>query len=82
MGTARMPADALARTSERPTTIPTKQTVGADLSASALFCCCPAAVRSVSRSGSSPVLKGKGISASDIGKMLGVSRATVYRYLL
>ncbi|WP_427136700.1 recombinase family protein [Pseudarthrobacter sp. S9] len=27
-------------------------------------------------------LKGKGISASDIGKMLGVSRATVYRYLL
>ena len=26
-------------------------------------------------------LKGKGISASDIGKMLGVSRATVYRYL-
>jgi DNA invertase Pin-like site-specific DNA recombinase len=27
-------------------------------------------------------LKGKGISASDIGKMLGVSRATYYRYLL
>ena len=27
-------------------------------------------------------LKGKGISASDIGKMLGVSRATVYRYLI
>lgn len=27
-------------------------------------------------------LKGKGISDSDIGKMLGVSRATVYRYLL
>jgi predicted transcriptional regulator len=27
-------------------------------------------------------LKDKGISASDIGKMLGVSRATVYRYLL
>lgn len=27
-------------------------------------------------------LKGKGIIASDIGKMLGVSRATVYRYLL
>jgi DNA invertase Pin-like site-specific DNA recombinase len=27
-------------------------------------------------------LKGKGISASDVGKMLGVSRATVYRYLL
>jgi DNA invertase Pin-like site-specific DNA recombinase len=27
-------------------------------------------------------LKGKGINASDIGKMLGVSRATVYRYLL
>ncbi|MEO3935090.1 recombinase family protein [Micrococcaceae bacterium Sec7.4] len=27
-------------------------------------------------------LKGKGISASDIGKMLGVSRATVYRHLL
>jgi DNA invertase Pin-like site-specific DNA recombinase len=27
-------------------------------------------------------LKGKGISASDFGKMLGVSRATVYRYLL
>jgi DNA invertase Pin-like site-specific DNA recombinase len=27
-------------------------------------------------------LKGKGISASDIAKMLGVSRATVYRYLL
>jgi len=27
-------------------------------------------------------LKGKGVSASDIGKMLGVSRATVYRYLL
>jgi DNA invertase Pin-like site-specific DNA recombinase len=27
-------------------------------------------------------LKGKGISASDIGRMLGVSRATVYRYLL
>jgi DNA invertase Pin-like site-specific DNA recombinase len=27
-------------------------------------------------------LKGKGISAADIGKMLGVSRATVYRYLL
>ena len=27
-------------------------------------------------------LKGKGISASDIGKMLGVSRATIYRYLL
>jgi hypothetical protein len=27
-------------------------------------------------------LKGKGISASDIGKMLGVSRATVYRYLM
>lgn len=27
-------------------------------------------------------LKGKGISASDIGKMLGVSRATVYRYLV
>jgi DNA invertase Pin-like site-specific DNA recombinase len=27
-------------------------------------------------------LKGKGISASGIGKMLGVSRATVYRYLL
>src|SRR6476661_5550535 len=26
-------------------------------------------------------LKGKGVSASDIGKMLGVSRATVYRYL-
>ena len=26
-------------------------------------------------------LKGKGIGASDIGKMLGVSRATVYRYL-
>jgi DNA invertase Pin-like site-specific DNA recombinase len=26
-------------------------------------------------------LKGKGISVSDIGKMLGVSRATVYRYL-
>ncbi|GAA2125144.1 recombinase family protein [Arthrobacter humicola] len=26
-------------------------------------------------------LKAKGISASDIGKMLGVSRATVYRYL-
>ena len=26
-------------------------------------------------------LKGKGISASDIGRMLGVSRATVYRYL-
>jgi DNA invertase Pin-like site-specific DNA recombinase len=26
-------------------------------------------------------LKGKGISAGDIGKMLGVSRATVYRYL-
>jgi DNA invertase Pin-like site-specific DNA recombinase len=26
-------------------------------------------------------LKGKGLSASDIGKMLGVSRATVYRYL-
>lgn len=26
--------------------------------------------------------KGKSISASDIGKMLGVSRATVYRYLL
>jgi predicted transcriptional regulator len=23
----------------------------------------------------------KGISATDIGKMLGVSRATVYRYL-
>ena len=27
-------------------------------------------------------LKGKGISAADIGKMLGVSRATVYRHLL
>ena len=27
-------------------------------------------------------LKGKGIGAADIGKMLGVSRATVYRYLL
>jgi DNA invertase Pin-like site-specific DNA recombinase len=27
-------------------------------------------------------LKGKGISARDIGKMLGVSRATVYRYLV
>ncbi|MET3923770.1 recombinase family protein [Arthrobacter sp. UYEF20] len=27
-------------------------------------------------------LKGKGVSASDIGKMLGVSRATVYRYLI
>ncbi|MGZ4663129.1 MAG: helix-turn-helix domain-containing protein [Arthrobacter sp.] len=27
-------------------------------------------------------LKGKGISASDIGKMLGVSRATVYRCLI
>jgi DNA invertase Pin-like site-specific DNA recombinase len=27
-------------------------------------------------------LKGKGISAADIGKMLGVSRATVYRYLI
>ena len=27
-------------------------------------------------------LKGKGISASDIGRMLGVSRATVYRYLI
>ena len=27
-------------------------------------------------------LKDKGISASDIGKMLGVSRATVYRYLI
>lgn len=27
-------------------------------------------------------LKGKGISATDIGKMLGVSRATVYRYLI
>jgi DNA invertase Pin-like site-specific DNA recombinase len=27
-------------------------------------------------------LKGKGIRASDIGKMLGVSRATVYRYLI
>jgi DNA invertase Pin-like site-specific DNA recombinase len=27
-------------------------------------------------------LKGKGINASDIGKMLGVSRATVYRYLI
>jgi putative transposase len=26
-------------------------------------------------------LKGKGINATDIGKMLGVSRATVYRYL-
>jgi DNA invertase Pin-like site-specific DNA recombinase len=26
-------------------------------------------------------LKAKGLSASDIGKMLGVSRATVYRYL-
>jgi DNA invertase Pin-like site-specific DNA recombinase len=26
-------------------------------------------------------LKGKGISARDIGKMIGVSRATVYRYL-
>ncbi|WP_083266720.1 helix-turn-helix domain-containing protein [Arthrobacter sp. U41] len=26
-------------------------------------------------------LKDTGISASDIGKMLGVSRATVYRYL-
>ena len=26
-------------------------------------------------------LRGKGISASDIAKMLGVSRATVYRYL-
>ena len=25
--------------------------------------------------------KGKGISATDIGKMLGVSRATVYQYL-
>ncbi|WP_246527750.1 helix-turn-helix domain-containing protein [Pseudarthrobacter albicanus] len=25
--------------------------------------------------------KDKGISASDIGKILGVSRATVYRYL-
>jgi DNA invertase Pin-like site-specific DNA recombinase len=27
-------------------------------------------------------LKGKGISASDVGRMLGVSRATVYRYLV
>ena len=27
-------------------------------------------------------LKGKGINARDIGKMLGVSRATVYRYLI
>lgn len=27
-------------------------------------------------------LEGKGISASDIGKLLGVSRATVYRYLI
>jgi DNA invertase Pin-like site-specific DNA recombinase len=27
-------------------------------------------------------LKGKGVTASDIGKMLGVSRATVYRYLI
>jgi len=27
-------------------------------------------------------LKGKGISARDIGKMLGASRATVYRYLI
>ncbi|WP_326961881.1 MULTISPECIES: helix-turn-helix domain-containing protein [unclassified Arthrobacter] len=27
-------------------------------------------------------LKGKGISASHVGKMLGVSRATVYRHLL
>ncbi|MDQ0820700.1 DNA invertase Pin-like site-specific DNA recombinase [Arthrobacter sp. V4I6] len=27
-------------------------------------------------------VKGKGISAGDIGKMLGVSRATVYRYLI
>ncbi|WP_427135889.1 helix-turn-helix domain-containing protein [Pseudarthrobacter sp. S9] len=26
-------------------------------------------------------IKGKGISAGDIGKMLGVSRATVHRYL-
>ena len=26
--------------------------------------------------------QGKGLSASDIGKMLGVPRATVYRYLL
>ena len=27
-------------------------------------------------------LKGKGVSPSDIGRMLGVSRATVYRYLI
>jgi hypothetical protein len=27
-------------------------------------------------------LKAKGINAADIGKMLGVSRATIYRYLL
>lgn len=27
-------------------------------------------------------LKRKGISASDMGKMLGISRATVYRYLI
>ena len=27
-------------------------------------------------------LKGKGISARDMGKMLGVSRVTVYRYLV
>jgi predicted transcriptional regulator len=26
-------------------------------------------------------LRGKGIAATDIAKMLGVSRATVYRYL-
>jgi DNA invertase Pin-like site-specific DNA recombinase len=27
------------------------------------------------------LLRGKGVSATDISKMMGVSRATVYRYL-